>query len=88
MPLASTVLAVPTTLERGASIEDVVIWASAFQRAMIEAFRQRDAAGGQTYIVTNLNLDRTFDADSILIGELADVVGTLISDLRDRGLLS
>jgi hypothetical protein len=31
--------------------------------------------------------DRTLDADSTSTAELADVLGTLINDLRDRGVL-
>lgn len=37
--------------------------------------------GGDAYSLTNVTEDRTFDADSTTVTELADVVGTLISDL-------
>lgn len=30
------------------------------------------------YTITNVNTDRTFDADSTTLGEVADVLGTLI----------
>jgi len=40
------------------------------------------------YTVTNLNTDRTFDADSTSTAELADVLGTLITDLQNSGLLA
>lgn len=40
-----------------------------------------------TYSVTNAGLDRTFDADSTSIEELANVLGTLIADLRARGVV-
>lgn len=39
------------------------------------------------YTVTNATTDRSFDADSTTIDELADVLGTLISDLITAGLL-
>lgn len=41
----------------------------------------------QTYTETNVTPDRAFDADTVAVAELADVVGTLIVDLRARGLL-
>jgi hypothetical protein len=36
----------------------------------------------QTYTPTNVTTDRAFDADTVLVAELADVVGTLIADLQ------
>lgn len=44
--------------------------------------------GSQTYAATNVSTDRSFDADTVVIAELADVVGTLISDLRDKKLIA
>ena len=41
----------------------------------------------QTYTETNVTPDRAFDADSTTTGELADVLGTLIVDLRKWGIL-
>ena len=41
-----------------------------------------------SYSVTNATADRTFDADATSISELADVVATLISDLKSLGLIS
>ncbi len=40
------------------------------------------------YNVTNLSVDREYDADSTSIAELADVLGTLIEDLKTAGILS
>jgi hypothetical protein len=37
---------------------------------------------------TNLTTDRTFDADSTTVAELADVLGTLIEDLKAKGIIS
>ncbi len=34
------------------------------------------------YTVTNAATDRTFDADTVTVAELADVVATLIVDLK------
>lgn len=36
----------------------------------------------------NLTTDRTFDADSTSVAELADVLGTLIEDLKTTGILT
>lgn len=41
----------------------------------------------QTYTATNVTTDRSFDADTVAVAELADVVGTLIADLRSRGIV-
>jgi len=38
------------------------------------------------YTVTNGLTDRTYDANTVTIAELADVVGTIISDLKGKGL--
>ena len=41
-----------------------------------------------TYTPTNVTADRSFDADTVAIAELADVVGTLIADLQLTGLIA
>lgn len=41
----------------------------------------------QTYSVTNLSTDRTYDAAATSTAELANVLGTLIGDLRTLGLV-
>ena len=46
------------------------------------------AARATTYSVTNLSTDRAYDANSTTTGELADVLGTLIADLRTYGLVT
>jgi hypothetical protein len=38
--------------------------------------------------ITNVTPDRSYDADATSTAELADVLGTLISDLRTKGLLT
>lgn len=42
----------------------------------------------QTYSVSNLSTDRTYDANSTTTDELADVLGTLIADLRAAGVVA
>lgn len=42
----------------------------------------------QTYTVTNLTTDRTYNANSATLDELCDVVGTLIGDLRTIGMVA
>lgn len=37
--------------------------------------------------ITNVTPDRAYDADATSVAELADVLGTLIADLRTRGVL-
>ena len=39
------------------------------------------------YTTTNVTPDRAFDADTVAVAELADIVGTLIADLTAQGLL-
>ena len=42
----------------------------------------------EAYTVTNVTVaDRTYDADSTSVAELADILGTLISDLQNRGIV-
>lgn len=42
---------------------------------------------GQTYTETNVTTDRAYDANSTSLDELADVVGTLLSDLRSVNII-
>lgn len=39
------------------------------------------------YTVTNLTIDRSYDADAAVVAETNDVLGTLISDLITAGIL-
>lgn len=52
--------------------------------------RVTDNIGGtvQTYAATNVTTDRAYDANATTVDELADVVGTLITDLRAQGLVA
>lgn len=40
-----------------------------------------------TYTPTNVTPDRAFDADTVAVAELADIVGTLIADLKLTGAI-
>ena len=42
----------------------------------------------QTYVESNVTTDRTYDANATSLDELADVLGTLIGDLRARGVVN
>jgi len=44
-------------------------------------------AKSSAYTPTNVSTDRAFDADTVAIAELADVVGTLIADLQTANIL-
>jgi hypothetical protein len=43
---------------------------------------------GSAYTASNGTTDRTFDANSTSIDELADVIATLIADLKAAGVLT
>lgn len=55
--------------------------------ANIGFFGVAPAARAAAYTPSNVTPDRSFDADTVLVAELADVVGTLIADLQLYGLL-
>jgi hypothetical protein len=46
------------------------------------------SASSSVYTMTNVTTDRTLDANSTSTAELADVLGTLITDLKERGIVS
>ena len=41
----------------------------------------------EAYTTTNVTESRTFDADTVTVEELADILGTLISDLQDTTII-
>jgi hypothetical protein len=47
-----------------------------------------NAATPATYTVSNVSTDRSYDANATTTDELADVLGTLIADLRALGLVA
>ncbi len=46
------------------------------------------SSAAPTYTETNVTPDRTYDANSTTLDEVADVLGTLIVDLRARGIVN
>jgi hypothetical protein len=46
------------------------------------------SASSSVYTMTNVTTDRTLDANSTSTAEIADVLGTLITDLKERGIIS
>lgn len=55
--------------------------------ARLGFFGVTPVARAAAYTATNVTTDRSYDADTVAVAELADVVGTLIADLRTYGLL-
>lgn len=55
--------------------------------AMLGLFGHAAAVQPSAYTPTNVTTDRSFDADSTTIDELADILGTLIADLQSFGAL-
>jgi len=45
------------------------------------------AASKETYTPDNVTTTRSYDADATTLAELADVVGTLITDLSNKGVI-
>lgn len=45
-------------------------------------------ASTDPYQMSNVTTDRVLDADSTTLAEVADVLGTLITDLKDKGVIS
>jgi hypothetical protein len=50
-------------------------------------FGQTPAVRPSAYTASNVTTDRSYDADATSIDEIADVLGTLITDLKNLGLL-
>jgi hypothetical protein len=50
-------------------------------------FGTAPAARASAYTPTNVTTDRAYDADATTLDEIADVLGTLIADLKTYGLL-
>jgi hypothetical protein len=54
---------------------------------MIGFFGHAAAVKPAAYTPTNVTTDRSFDANSTTLDEIADVLGTLIADLQTMGLV-
>lgn len=63
-------------------------------RWVVEMFRGVSVAShdqiteeiADAYTPSNVTTTRSFDADTVTTAELADVVGTLIEDMKNRGV--
>jgi hypothetical protein len=70
----------------GGTIEDKVEWLVRAMYKIEVASQDIDALTiADNFTVTNLTEDRDFDADSTTLAEVADVLGTLLQDMKDRG---
>lgn len=80
-------MALPTKVPRpprSEDIEDWKDWAEQIERIMNLLLATTTAWG----TISNVTTDRTYDANATSIDELADVLGTLLSDLRTKGVIT
>lgn len=56
--------------------------------ALLGFYGHAAAAQPAAYTPSNVTPGRAFDADTVLVAELADIVGTLIADLQTLGLVA
>jgi hypothetical protein len=52
-----------------------------------EPFVLIPGSAARTYTITNVTTSRSYDANATTLDGLADTLGTLIADLRERGLV-
>jgi hypothetical protein len=81
----------PPALPRlmGTSPEDIMTWADNFGRAVAaELQRLSTAAGGGTWSVKNLAAVRTLDPTTATLPQVAQVLGTLITDQQTKGTIA
>jgi hypothetical protein len=81
----------------GGSGVNAALWVTAglaqFDGALAHAgttlgfFGTTPAVQPPAYTPTNVTTDRTYDADSTTLDEVADVLGTLIADLQSLGVI-
>ena len=64
-----------------------VTWAAALVAQLERVHRLLSRAISVEWKPTNVTESRTFDADTVTTAELADIVGTLIEDMKERGML-
>lgn len=68
---------------RGNDPEDWKDWAEEVER-IINLLLEQTATWGT---ISNVTTDRAYDANATSLDELADVLGTLITDLRTKGVV-
>lgn len=56
-------------------------------QATVKARFDQIQSTANPYTITNATTDRTLNADSYTMDELADILGTLINDLKARGII-
>lgn len=67
--------------------EDVKRWADRFGQEVETHSDVTQVPAEGRFVVTNVTTDRTYNADSTSTEELADVLGTVIAALQDKGIL-
>ncbi len=66
---------------------DVDMYGSSDATALLSCIRVGDLHLRQTYAASNVSTDRTYDASSTTLTEVANVLGSLIADLRTQGVV-
>lgn len=75
-------------LPNNATLQDVIFAVQRLAELVRELDeRNLDNISGWSGNQSNVTTDRTYDANSTTTDELADVLGTLIADLIDKGVL-
>lgn len=59
-----------------------------FKTELGQVIKLYQTNAGSAYSTSNVTTDRTYDANSTTLDELADILGTLIADLKLTGLIS
>lgn len=85
LTFADTASAVMTANTAGLYADDVAGTVNMFAINEANEITRLSWPAPQTYAASNVTTDRTYDANSTSTDELADVLGTLIADLRARG---
>jgi hypothetical protein len=75
-------------LMQTADSDTVFDWANNSGTPQLSFFGVATVARPAAYSPSNVTPDRAYDADSTTLDEVADVLGTLISDLQGLGLVS
>lgn len=66
-------------------LEDLSRWINDVARKLENYSDVKDRPVNDAYTVTNLTTRRTLDADTVTLAELADVVGTFLTDMDTKG---
>lgn len=70
----------------GASAEQKIDWLITAVKQIERASHEVTAeTAADSFAPSNVTETRTFDADTVTLAGLADVVGTLVNDLKRRG---